>query len=1196
MTALVVFAAAMLHSQFAHAQSVVDGPRHRKAVAFAVTEPLPSLDPQLPALPKTSLFTTGFGNGFSFDGLSNEDNTVIYSLLFAPADQIGAVGPNDYVQTVNSLFRVYDKSGVPRTPPLKLSTLFSALGTTCAPRNDGLPNVVYDQFADRWVISQVCSAHPPFRQMIAVSVSGDPAGRYYAYEFVMPNVKVNDFPKMGRWGNAYTMTTDEFLGADFAGSGIFAFDRDRLLGGDPEAGYIYFALGTDSPTRRRGALPADVDGLVSPLPGTPALFATYTADEYGDPADAIRLWELLTDFDQPDNSMLTEAGGSPIAVDPFDPASPFGRADIAQPPPGEFLDSQSDRIAHRLAYRDFGTHESLVFNQTVRSSQPGAAYRAGLRLYELNRQPGGQFTAVSQADIGDDTSSRWIGSAAQDHEGNTALQYNFVSDEKQVSVNLTGRTAASPPNTLMPEQTIVEGTGVQRAFGWRWGEYSGMSVDPFEGCTFWLTNGFYTLASQQFSELGWLTHIAAFKFDSCSPLETASVSGTVTDAASGQPIENARVRLGEFSRRTDAAGVYGPMVVRPGNALIGASAPGYSTSTLPIVLVPGTQNASFTLQPIPVIVAASTSIAAESCKLDRSADPGETISLEIVLRNDGARTATGLSAVLQAGGGIEAPGPAQALGDLPPGGEVKLTLTFTISTSVKCGTEIEPVLQLAESGVALPALSLKIRTGKPNIVLDENFDGQPAPDLPAGWSTSSTTGHQLWRVSTERAESGANSVFSPAPHQQGVNELVSPPFEIGTASPLITFRNWYELETTFLRNRLYDGAVLEIQYDGGDWQDFVAAGGSFLEGGYDGLIDTCCSNPLGGRPGWSGRSGIYTASEFIETVAALPPSAAGRTVRLRWRISTDIGSFREGQYLDDIVVTDGYTCSCGKPASQAPFDFDGDGRTDLSMANLSNGTGADFRVVHSSTGEVLEHQFGSADDLPANADFDGDGRTDIAVYRPPTGEWWIENSSDGTVRTLRFGVAEDRPVPADFDGDGRADVAVYRPSTGEWHIYRSSDSTAQTVRFGVSEDIPLPADLDGDGRADIAVYRPSNGIWYIFRSSDQGVSYIAFGLSSDRPLTADFDGDGRSDLAVYRPSAGIWYLLNSSAGFSAVRFGTAEDRPLTADFDADGKADIAVFRPSARVWYYLRSSDGGFAAAEFGFPGEIPLPGIYTGP
>jgi hypothetical protein len=132
--------------------------------------------------------------------------------------------------------------------------------------------------------------------------------------------------------------------------------------------------------------------------------------------------------------------------------------------------------------------------------------------------------------------------------------------------------------------------------------------------------------------------------------------------------------------------------------------------------------------------------------------------------------------------------------------------------------------------------------------------------------------------------------------------------------------------------------VLEIQFDEGEWQDITEAGGSFLEGGYDGIIDTCCSNPLGGRLGWSGRSGINQTSEFIDTIATLPASAAGKSVRLRWRIGTDVGTFREGQYLDDIVVTDGYTCSCGAPQLPAPFDFDGDGRTDLSVARPNSDT------------------------------------------------------------------------------------------------------------------------------------------------------------------------------------------------------------------------------------------------------------------
>ncbi len=146
-----------------------------------------------------------------------------------PPDTNGDVGPNHYVQTVNTLFRVYNKSGAAQTPPLKISSLFAPLGTTCATRDDGDPIVVYDTLSDRWLISQFCKYAPPFRQMIAVSTSGDPTGSYYVYEFVMPNVKQNDYPKFGVWHDAFYMSTDEFFGSDYAGSGVFAFDRDKMI-------------------------------------------------------------------------------------------------------------------------------------------------------------------------------------------------------------------------------------------------------------------------------------------------------------------------------------------------------------------------------------------------------------------------------------------------------------------------------------------------------------------------------------------------------------------------------------------------------------------------------------------------------------------------------------------------------------------------------------------------------------------------------------------------------------------------------------------------------------------------------------------------------------------------------------------------------------------------------------------------------
>ena len=199
----------------------------------------------------------------SFDGLANIDNANAYGLLIMPPDMNGDVGPEHYVQVVNSLLRVYSKNGTPITPPVKLSDIFAPLGTPCSARNDGLPNVLYDPLADRWLVSQVCSLAPPFRQMVAVSKTPDPAGQYYLYEFVMPNVKINDFPKFGVWVDAYYMTTDEFLGSDYVGNGMFAFDRTRMLSGDPSASYIYFnrpvtdrGIGAASSRRSADGVPA----------------------------------------------------------------------------------------------------------------------------------------------------------------------------------------------------------------------------------------------------------------------------------------------------------------------------------------------------------------------------------------------------------------------------------------------------------------------------------------------------------------------------------------------------------------------------------------------------------------------------------------------------------------------------------------------------------------------------------------------------------------------------------------------------------------------------------------------------------------------------------------------------------------------------------------------------------------------------
>ncbi len=855
----------------------------------------------------------------SFDGLSNFNNIDAYGLVIIPPDISGDVGPDRYVQAVNALVRIYDKSGAAVTPPFRMSALFSGLGTPCSTRDDGDPIVAYDPLADRWLLSQYCTAFPPFRQMIAVSVTGDPAGAYYTYEFVMPNVRLNDFPKFGVWPDAYYVSTEEFLGSDYVGAGAFAFDRERMLRGDPSAGYIYFSRPSDSAERRRNLLPSDLDGLRAPPAGMPNIFVSYTATEYGDAQDAIRLFDFHADFANPTNSTFSERPESPLPVAAFDPTSPPGRTDITQPPPGDKLDSNSDRVNYRLAYRNRGTAgESLVFNQTVRLTQDPAPYRAGVRVYELDRTTLPSFAVTEHSTIGDAASSRWIGSVAQDHQGDLAVGYNYVADEKPPSILYTGRLAGDPPGSFRGEMALVAGDGVQKAFGWRWGDYAALTVDPSNDCTVWQSGEYYTKASENVSDFTWLTRIGTFRFPECTDAPRSSVAGVVTDASTGLPIAGASVASSPYSRATSADGRYPKMLVLPGNYTVTVSARGYRTQSAVITLANG-QNAikDFALQPVAVVESAGSKLVAESCAVNGAPEPGESVTYSISLRNTGFRDAANLVATLSATGGVTAPSGPQSYGAVTQGGQtITRDFTFTVSPSVSCGDKLTLTFVLQDGVESLGNVTIEVQTGVSRVPLREDFDRTLQGQLPPRWTRSTEDIDRMpeyirnWRVSKGHSTSGSKSAFSPDLNHVGVGEMYSPAFRVTTPDALLTFQNWYDLETTFLRNRLYDGAILEISIDDSRFRDIIDAGGLFLSGGYDGLIDNCCSNPLGGHSGWSGRSGTGQTAEFITTAVRLPPSAAGHKVQLRWRVATDVGTFREGIYIDDVLVTDGFACGC----------------------------------------------------------------------------------------------------------------------------------------------------------------------------------------------------------------------------------------------------------------------------------------------
>jgi hypothetical protein len=227
-------------------------------------------------------------------------------------------------------------------------------------------------------------------------------------------------------------------------------------------------------------------------------------------------------------------------------------------------------------------------------------------------------------------------------------------------------------------------------------------------------------------------------------------------------------------------------------------------------------------------------------------------------------------------------------------------------------------------------------------------------------------------------------------------------------------------------------------------------------------------------------------------------------------------------------------------------------------------------------------------------DFDGDGRTDISIFRPSAGEWWYSKSSNSETRVLQFGTGTDKIAPADFTGDGKTDIAIWRPSNGSWFILRSEDFSFYSVPFGTNGDVPVPADYDGDGKTDVAVFRPSTNTWFISLSSG-GTSIGNFGASGDVPVPADYDGDGKADIAIYRPAVGEWWIQRSNLGLLAFQFGASADKPVQGDYTGDGKTDAAFWRPSTGVWFILRSEDFSFFSLPFGALGDIPAPGDYDG-
>lgn len=262
-------------------------------------------------------------------------------------------------------------------------------------------------------------------------------------------------------------------------------------------------------------------------------------------------------------------------------------------------------------------------------------------------------------------------------------------------------------------------------------------------------------------------------------------------------------------------------------------------------------------------------------------------------------------------------------------------------------------------------------------------------------------------------------------------------------------------------------------------------------------------------------------------------------------------------------------------------DFDGDGRTDISVFRLSD----NVWYLNRSTAGFTSVQFGLSTDIIVPADYDGDRKTDVAVYRD--GVWYIILSASGETLIFQWGQAGDIPQPADYDGDGRAELTVFR--SGIWYTYNLANNQTGVISFGIPEDKPVASDYDGDGKADLAIFRSSTADWWYLSSISGTQNAVNWGISTDTAVPADYDGDGKTDFAVYRD--GVWYVLGSTQGVIIFQFGLADDLPAPGDYDGDGKADAAVYRNG--VWYILGSTNG-VVITQFGLAEDKPIPGAFV--
>ena len=805
----------------------------------------------------------------------------------APPDTNGEVGATQYVQMVNEGLQVWDKvTGTSVLGPVGISTLWTGFGGLCETNGNGDPVVLYDQLANRWVVTQFAGTSIPTHECIAVSTTSDATGTWNRYDFLL-GTNFFDYPKLGVWPDGYYMAMNVFNSSAtaFLGPQPFVFDRAAMLAGTP-ATFITPGLQADT---LGSLICGDLDGAILPPAGAPNPWLSIELPTW-------KLFRFHVDWAVPANSTftlgtnLTPAGYTVLG------------ANVPQLGTADTLDTLADRPMFRLAYRRFGDgHEALVGNLTVASGGVAA-----VRWWEIDNVTSGTATFVQQGTYQPDTTWRWMASAAMDFVGDIVVGFSASSSSINPQIRYAGRVPGDPINTLgQGEATLFAGTGSQTGTSSRWGDYSDLTIDPVDDCTFWYTNEYYSTTTS----FNWKTRIGNFKMPGCSlsptftlgvvpgsqdicvpangvyTVNVGSVSGftnQVTLSATGNP---AGTTVG-FS--TNPVTPPGSSTMTIGNTA-GAAAGPYSIDVQGQSADPITVHQLATLNVFTGSPGAPTLLTPADSAINVALSPSFTWSAATQVATYTLEVATdaAFTAIVHTASGLA--GTSYSGATLPS----NTHYFWRVRAVNACGVGANSAV-FSFTTLPLPG-DCTIGTIA-NALYTENFDsGAP------GWTHSGTG--DTWAVSAARPHSAPSSYFAVDSASVSDQRLVSPPVVIPAGNPPVSLKFWNYQDIEARTGGCYDGGILEVTTNGGStWTQLTGA--SLLTDPYDGPVSASFSNPLANLNAWCGAPQAYLNSIVDLT------SYAGQTVQFRFRLGTDTSVTHEGWYIDDMIVQN---CLSGDP-------------------------------------------------------------------------------------------------------------------------------------------------------------------------------------------------------------------------------------------------------------------------------------------